>query len=60
MEKYNILSPWQNGFRKKRSTDNIFIMKTTRNKYLEKKREKIYWCFIDLEKAFDMVNREML
>jgi hypothetical protein len=49
------------GFRKgRRTADNIFILKTTTDKYLSRKRGKVYWLFIDLQKAFDTVVREAL
>lgn len=61
IEEWKKLSKWQNGFRKKtRIGDNIFIMQTIFEKYLKAKRGKIYWCFLDLEKAFDTVNRNKL
>ena len=60
-EKYNIVSKWQNGFRRnKRIMDNVLIMQTVSEKYLKKKRGKIYWCFIDLERAYDKVCRNKL
>lgn len=46
----------QSGFRKKRrTTDNMFILKTLINKYLNSPRKKLYLCFIDFQKAFDTV-----
>jgi hypothetical protein len=49
------------GFRKgRRTVDNIFILKTTIDKYLSWKRSKVYWLFVDLQKAFDTVVREAL
>jgi hypothetical protein len=43
------------GFRKGRKTvDNIFII----DKHLSRKRGKVYWLFVDLQKAFDTVVRE--
>jgi hypothetical protein len=45
-----ILSRFQAGFVKgKRSTDNIFVIKTTVNTYLIAKKGRIYWCLVDLE-----------
>jgi hypothetical protein len=59
--KNKILSKFQAGFVKgKRSTDNIFVIKTTVDRYLIAKRGHIYWCLVDLEKAFDSVDREVL
>ena len=60
-ETYNKIFQWQNGFRKRRRTeDNLFILQTVFDKYLKPKRGKIYLCFVDLEKAFDTVHREKL
>jgi hypothetical protein len=44
----------------KRTSDNIFIIRITVDKYLRVKRGKLYWCFVDFEKAFDSINREVL
>jgi hypothetical protein len=55
------LSRFQAGFIKgKRTTDNIFVIKATVDKYLRCKRGRLYWCFVDLEKAFDSIDRESL
>jgi hypothetical protein len=48
------------GFRKGRTVDNILIKRTIRDKYLTRKRGKVYWMFIDPQKAFDTVVREAL
>jgi hypothetical protein len=54
-----IFSRFQAGFVKdKRTTDNIFVVKTTVDRYLRVKRGHIYWCLVDLEKAFDSVDRK--
>jgi hypothetical protein len=44
----------------KRTTANIPVIKTTIDKYLKVKRGCIYWCMVDLEKAFDSIDRETL
>ena len=50
----------QFGFREgKSTTDAIFIVRQLQEKYLEKKRE-LWMAFIDLEKAFDRVPREVI
>jgi hypothetical protein len=36
------------------------VIKTTVDRYLGVKRGRIYWCLVDLEKAFDSVDREAL
>jgi hypothetical protein len=47
-----IMSKFQAGFvLKKRIMDNIFVIKTTIDKYLKVKRGSIYWCVVDLEKS---------
>jgi hypothetical protein len=55
------VSDFQMSFRKGRTTtDNILILRTIVDKYLDRKREKIYWIFVDLQKAFDTVIRGAL
>jgi hypothetical protein len=55
------LSRFQAGFIKgKRTTDNIFVIKTTIDKYLRFKRGRLYWCFVDLEETFNSIDREAL
>lgn len=54
------LGEWQHGFRPGRSTtDLIFYMKMLTEKIIEW-NEKAYVAFIDLEKAFDRINRRRL
>lgn len=51
---------WQHGFRPGRSTaDLVFALKTLLEKGWEWNKNK-YIAFIDLEKAFDRINRERL
>ena len=46
----------QFGFRTNhRTTDSIFILKSLISKYLFKKKSKIFACFVDLRRAFDIV-----
>jgi hypothetical protein len=60
-ERKDTVTEFQMGFRKgRRTTDNIFILRTIVDKYLARKRGKIYWIFVDLQKAFDTVIREAL
>ena len=47
------------GFRAGRGVDQIFTLKQIGEKAREKKR-RVYWGFINLEKAYDRVNREAL
>jgi hypothetical protein len=61
IEKRGVISECQMGFRKgRRADDNIFILRTITDKYLSWKRGKVYWIFVDLQKAFDTVVREAL
>jgi hypothetical protein len=53
------LSVFRAGFIKgKRTTGKVFIIKTTIDKYLRLKRERLYWCSLNFEKAFDSIHRE--
>lgn len=55
------ISPLQAGFRSNHSTiDNIFIVHALAEKAISVKRGKLYCAFMDLEKAFDSVDRELL
>jgi len=38
--------------------DSIFVTKIIFDKYIRFKRGKIYWCFIDHENAFLLLNRD--
>ena len=56
----NCITENQFGFKKGyRTSDNIFVMKTLTDKYLDR-NEKLYACFIDFKKAFDSINHGML
>ena len=58
---YNKISESQAGFREGYSTiDNAFILYSLIHKYLSKKRGKLYVAFVDLTKAFDLINRRKL
>ena len=60
IERTRVLGEEQNGFRKdRRAEDNVFVI----SELIEGKkgsREKLYLGFLDIEKAYDRVNREML
>ena len=61
LENNSLLSPFQSGFRKqRRTTDNIFVLKTLINKYAYCNKTKLYTCFVDFKKAFDTVWRPAL
>jgi hypothetical protein len=38
---------------------NILIFRTITDKYLSQNRSKVYWIFVELQKAFDTVVREV-
>ena len=49
----------QFGFMPAKGTiDTVFIFRRLQEEYLDK--EKLYMCFVDLEKAFDRVSRKVL
>jgi transcription elongation factor Elf1 len=58
---HEVLSIFQTGFvRGKRTLENVFIIKTIAEKYFREERGRIYWCFVNFEKAFGSINREAL
>ena len=60
MRTENEIGEEQGGFRRGRGCmDQLFIFKLLSEKFVEKKRE-MYVCFMDLEKAYDRVDREKL
>ena len=60
LEENNIIHPEQIGFRKgSRTSDHIFTLKTIIDQTFAKKKY-LYVCFVDLQKAFDSVNRKAL
>lgn len=51
----------QFGFREGYSTiDNAFILNSVIERYIGKKKGKLYVCFVDFKRAFDSVNRRKL
>jgi hypothetical protein len=50
-------SGYQNG---KSCIDNIFILYTTVSKYVKKENQKLRCVFVDFQKAFDYVDRQLL
>ena len=59
-EKYSIISENQFGFRKDKSTtDCLFILHGLIEHFLNKS-EKFYCCFVDLSRAFDGLDRDVL
>ena len=60
LTKYNLISSKQFGFRKSYSTTHAIISITERIKYLLDKGQFVCGIFIDLEKAFDTVNHDIL
>ena len=60
IETKEILSEEQNGFRKdRRGTDNIYSIKAIQEKY-RKENKELYCAFLDIEKAYDTVDRNIL
>ena len=60
LEKENILFPSQYGFRKKRSTNFAAIELMTKLSQAIDNNEHTLGVFLDLAKAFDTVNHDML
>ena len=57
-EQNNLLSDFQFGFRRGRSTiDCIFVLNSIINKVIKHDKKKLYCAFIDFKKAFDLVYR---
>ena len=60
LRKQVVIDNMQFGFTPGKSTsDAIFILRQLQEKYLAKKRE-LWFAFVDLEKAFDRVPREVV
>ena len=56
----NVIAGMQSGFRRGREcTDQIFIVKQICKKYLGKGKD-VYFAFLDLEKAYDRVDRDAM
>ena len=61
VENFEILGGEQAGFRKKYSTvDHVFVLNGLIDIYNKMKKIKLYCCFVDYSKAFDMVPRVSL
>lgn len=59
-QKYNVITDAQFGFKPGCSTiDAIFVLQTMINKTLKSKK-RLYCCFIDYKKAFDLIDRSIL
>ena len=56
----NVIAEVQSGFRRGRGcTDQIFIVRQIYEKYLGKGKD-VYFAFLDLEKAYDRVDRDAM
>lgn len=66
MTQENLYNNNQLGFRKKfRTEDNIFIIYSAINKYVlgkqnNRKQKQLFLAFVDFQKFYDMINRDML
>jgi hypothetical protein len=60
IEKHKVMGEEQNGFRmKRRGEDNMFVVREVIER-LKKDGKKGYFAFLDIEKAYDRVDREVL
>ena len=60
LEKEGLLVEEQNGFRKSRSClDHIFVSSTIITNRISE-NTLTYSCFIDFQKAFDIINRDLI
>ena len=60
-KKYNIITDDLFGFKPGNSTiDAIFVLQSLINKSLKKRGGRLYCCFIDYRKAFDLIDRSKL
>ena len=58
---HNILTDAQFGFRPGHSTvDAIFVLQSLNNRTLKKRGGRLYCCFVDYRKAFDLIDRSKL
>ena len=56
LEDRKLYAPEQAGFRKNfRTTDHVYVLKSLVDKHLKSKTDRLYCCFVDLQKAFDTV-----
>ena len=57
----DLLSKEQAGFRKGfRTIDHTFVLRKIIDKYINKRNDRIYACFVDFQKAFDSVWQDAL
>ena len=60
LEEGKVIGEEQSGFRKdRRGTDNLFVMKEI-IEHAKKNKRQYYVAFLDIEKAYDTVNREVM
>jgi len=60
-ESNNVLSDFQFGFRKSKSTvDCIFVLSSIIDKVINHEKKKLYCAFVDFQKAFDLVYRNRI
>ena len=55
LESYNLLHPWQSGFRKRRCTFDCLVRLENNIRLTFLRNEFLFGVFIDIEKAYDMV-----
>ncbi len=60
LEKENLLSPYQNGFRKGRNTMDAILCLESEIRNAQTNKESVIAVFFDIEKAYDMLWKEGL
>ena len=59
--KYNIINKVQgSGKKSSRTSDHLMVIKYFIDKIVKNQKKKLFACFVDIKKAFDCTNRQLL